>query len=563
MIIKKKLMQRIFYRRPYYSLARLYLVLFCFVVYFFILIGRLINIQFNHNNHYLKTFLTGTIIARPKILDRNGYLLAGDIDIFSLYANPKQIENIEETVELIHNILPETNLVTLEKKLKNNNNFVWLARGLTPKQRDAIMELGIPALGFRKEVKRVYPANNITSHVVGLVDVDNKAISGIEKYIDDNELYKIKETSNALTDDKISPIYLSLDLKIQTKVHQIVKEFMYKHKAKAAGAVILNIKTGEVMSSVSLPDFDPLNMKEALLDDRLNRIVAGVYEMGSILKSFTTAVLLEKGEYNLNSIFDVSRPLVFGKQTINDFHGKKRPLKVWEIFIFSSNIGSALEAQAVGIDFHKNFLKRLGLLDRLRTELSENAAPIYPRKWQAINSATIAFGHGLAITPLQIATSEATLMNNGRYIPPTFLKRDRKTAEQLEQQLIKETTSKQIRYLNWLNGVLGSGRLARVEGYRVGGKTGTAEKVVNGRYQSGKRFNSYLATFPIDDPSYIVLTIIDEPQKLASDPSAVAAYNAGRMAAAIIKRVAFDLNIEPNFYLEGRPPYLREEDRPK
>jgi cell division protein FtsI (penicillin-binding protein 3) len=279
---------------------------------------------------------------------------------------------------------------------------------------------------------------------------------------------------------------------------------------------------------------------------------AGTYEMGSTIKSFTTAMALDSGKVTLESRFDASRPITIGNQTIRDFHGKGRVLTVPEVFIYSSNIGSAREADVVGIEGHREFLHRMGLLKRLNTELPEVARPSEPKVWKKVHSITIAFGHGMSTTPLQTAVAAAALMNGGKLIDPTFLRRTQEEADAIAKQVIEPKTSEDMRYLYRLNAEKGSGKRAEVPGYRVGGKTGTAEKVVNGRYSSSVRFNAFLAAFPMDDPQYIVLSIIDEPKPEKPGMAATSGLNAAPIVANIIRRSASLLGVKPEFSHESK-----------
>ena len=297
----------------------------------------------------------------------------------------------------------------------------------------------------------------------------------------------------------------------------------------------------------SVPDYNPNNPFNAADKDRLNRMSAGTYEMGSTFKAFTTAMALDSEKVNLNSQFDASKPIRIARFTISDFHGKHRVLSVPEIFIYSSNIGTAKMADVVGTEGHRAFLKRMGLLDRVKTELPETARPLEPKEWKKLNSITISFGHGVTTTPLQTAVAAAALVNGGKLIPPTFLPRTQEQADEIAQQVIKPKTSALMRYLFRLNVEKGSGRNAEVDGFFVGGKTGTAEKVVNGKYSSSKRFNAFLAAFPMDDPEYVVLTIIDEPKPEEGKSGATAGSNAAPMVRSIIRRSAALLGVEPNF----------------
>jgi len=256
---------------------------------------------------------------------------------------------------------------------------------------------------------------------------------------------------------------------------------------------------------------------------------------------------LDSGKVTMASKFDATRPITIGRQTIRDFHGKGRVLTVPEVFIYSSNIGSAREADVVGIEGHREFLKRMGLLDKMKIQLPEVRTPTEPKVWKKVHSITISFGHGMTTTPLQTAVAAAALMNGGLLFDPTLLPRNADELNADEHRVIKEKTSEDMRYLYRLNAEKGSGKRAEVPGYRVGGKTGTAEKVVNGRYSKDKRFNAFLAAFPMDDPQYIVLSIIDEPKPEKPGMGATAGLNAAPIVAGIIRRSASFLGVKPEF----------------
>lgn len=490
--------------------------------------------------------------SRPDIVDRNGEVLATDLKTASLFGEPRRIVDVDEVIEKLATVLPDLEAEQTYRKLNSDAGFVWLRRQLTPKQQNDIMQLGLPGIGFRTEKRRFYPSGQTASHILGLTNIDNQGISGLEKYIDDQGLADLQASGLAMPDD-LQPVKLSLDLRVQHIMHDELETAMEKYKAIAAGAVVIRIKTGEIVAMASLPDYDPNNPFNAHLKDRLNRMSAGTFEMGSTIKSFTTAMALDSGKVTLDSRFDASRPITIGKQTIRDFHGKGRVLTVPEVFIYSSNIGSAREADVVGIEGHRAFLKRMGLLDRMKTELPEIATPTEPKVWKKVHSITISFGHGMSTTPLQTAVAAAALMNGGKLIPPTFLPRTEEEAAGLATQVVSEKTSAEMRYLYRLNAEQGSGKRAEVAGYRVGGKTGTAEKVVNGRYSGDKRFNAFLAAFPMDDPEYVVLTIIDEPQPEKPGMGATAGSNAAPVVANIIARAASLLGVKPDFGHEEEP----------
>ena len=299
---------------------------------------------------------------------------------------------------------------------------------------------------------------------------------------------------------------------------------------------------------MSLPDFDPNNPVDALEKDRINRINVGVYEMGSTFKAITTAMALDSGKFTINSTFDARAALRYGRFTINDYHAQQRVMTVPEVFIYSSNIGTARMALGIGVDGHKAFLRKMGQLDRLRTELPEGAEPIIPPRWGELNTMTIAFGHGLAVAPLQAVMATAALVNGGYLMPPTFLKRTAAEAREIATQVIKPETSEAMRYVMRLNAERGSATRAAIPGYFVGGKTGTAEKVVGGRYSKNKVLTTFMAIAPSDKPRYLFLTILDEPQGLRETHGfATSGWNAAPVTGAIVERVAPMLDIAPHF----------------
>ena len=487
--------------------------------------------------------------SRPDIVDRNGEVLATDIKTASLFAEPRRIVDADEAIEKLSTVLPEIDYEQTYRKLKSGAGFVWLQRQLTPKQQADIMALGVPGLGFRTEKRRFYPSGETSSYVVGLTNIDNQGISGMEKYIDEQGLSDLQASGLAIAKD-LKPVRLSIDLRVQHVVRDEIAAGLERYRAMGAGAVVLNIKTGEVMAMASVPDFDPNNPYNAQDKDRLNRMSAGLYEMGSTFKSFTSAMALDSGKATMNSRFDASHPIRVGHQAIHDFHGKNRVLSLPEVFLYSSNIGSAREAELVGIEGHREFLHRLGILDRMQTELPEVARPTEPKVWKQVNSFTIAFGHGVSTTPLQAAVGCAALMQ-GFLIQPTFLVRSEEEAMAVAKRVVSDKTVEGMRYLYTLNAEKGSARNARAPGYRVGGKTGTAEKVINGRYSKELNFNTFVAAFPMDDPQFLVFTIADAPHPEKPGMTDVAANNAGVIAGNIIRRSAAMLGVKPDFSHEN------------
>ncbi len=484
---------------------------------------------------------------RPRILDRNGQTMALDIQVQSLFAEPRRIDNPDETFESLAQVLPDLDFDVTMKRLKSGQGFVWLKREITPRQQADILALGLPGIGFRGETKRFYPGANTASHILGLTNIDNQGIAGVEKHLDDTWLGQLHGSGFALQKE-LEPVKLSIDVRVQHFVREALSEAMEKYQAIAAAGVVLNVHTGEIVAMSSLPDYDPNNPVDALKKDRLNRMSAGVFEMGSTFKAFTTAMALDSGKVSLNSRFDARKPLRIGRFTINDFHGKKRILSVPEVFIYSSNIGTAKMADVVGIDGHRKFLERMGLLSKMDgLELPEVARPTGPKKWKKVNSITISYGHGVSTTPLQTAVAAAALVNGGKLLKPTIFPRTEAEAAAMGKQVLRPQTSDAMRYLMRLNVLKGSGKRAEVPGFLVGGKTGTAEKVVNGRYSRGKRFNAFLSAFPMTDPKYVVLVIVDEPKPEKGKRYATAGMNAAPAVSQIVKRSAPLLGVKPDF----------------
>ncbi|MGC1179829.1 MAG: penicillin-binding protein 2 [Methyloceanibacter sp.] len=484
-----------------------------------------------------------TTVHRPDVLDRNGRLLATDIKGATLYADPARIIDRDELVEQVASVLPDINAAELRGKLKQGRRFVAIRRELTPKQQAEIYELGQPGLDFIEEYRRVYPVGATACHVVGYVNVDNKGLAGIEKFIDDNPQLAMSSPENAVGGEAVT---LSLDLGVQHVVREELAKAMATYRAKAAAGVVIDVHSGEVIALVSLPDYDPNHREQALDNDRFNRMSSGVYEMGSVFKVFTAAAALDAGSATLRSSYDASQPLHVASFTIEDFHAQRRRLTVPEIFIYSSNIGAAKMALDLGIDRHRAFLGKLGLLSRLSTEIGESASPIVPNPWERLNTITIAYGHGLSVTPLQVAAAALPLVNGGFAVTPTFLPRSRMAALREAPSVVKPSTSEEMLSLMRLNVLKGTGKRADAEGYRVGGKTGTAEKVVGHHYEGSSLLASFLSVFPTDAPEYLVLVMLDEPQRVAeSDNQATAGLNAAPTTGRIVERIAPILGVAP------------------
>ncbi|BEV44960.1 penicillin-binding protein 2 [Afipia carboxidovorans] len=536
--------------------ARVGLVMLAFTAVFAVIALRLVMYGVVGDNHGARRGSSQDAIAtaRPDILDRNGEILATDVKASSLYAEPRRLIDKDEAIELLTATLPDLDPGEVRDRLSSRKGFVWLKRELTPKQQHDVFKLGLPGVGFLRENKRVYPTGRDVSHLIGIVNIDNQGIAGMEKWLDGNGLADLHRAGFA-TDRQQRPIELSVDLRVEHALRDELLKAKEKFRAKAASGIVSNVRTGEIVAMVSLPDFDPNNPKEANDPDRINRLTTGVYEMGSTFKAFTLAMALDSGKATLNSMWDARSALQYGRFRIHDDHPLGRAINTKEVFTYSSNIGAARIALSQGIEAHKAFLGKMGQLTRLRTELPESAAPLLPRHWGELNTVTIAFGHGIAVAPLQAVMGIDALVNGGYLIPPTFLKRSEEEAMKLAKRVIKKETSDKMRFLMRLNAEIGTARKADVPGYYIGGKTGTAEKVINGRYAKKKVLNAFTAILPADNPRFQLLVMLDEPQALPETHGFITSgWNAVPTGGKVIARIAPLLGVEPRFDL---PPSER------
>jgi cell division protein FtsI (penicillin-binding protein 3) len=531
--------------------ARVGLAILLFAAIYAVLAGRLVMFAVGADSHGARRAGSQDAIAtaRPDIVDRNGEVLATDVKAPSLFGEPRRIIDKDEAIELLTAALPDLDEAEARTRLSSRKGFVWLKREITPKQQHDIHKLGIPGIGFLRENKRVYPTGASVAHLIGLVNIDNQGIAGMEKWLDNNGLADLHRAGFA-TDRLQRPVELSIDLRVEHALRDELLKAKEKYKAKAASGLVSNVKTGEIVALVSLPDFDPNNPKEAHDPDRINRLTTGVFEMGSTFKALTLAMALDSGKANLNTLYDGRGALKFGKFTIHDTHPVGRPITLSEVFTFSSNVGAAKIALAQGVEAHKAFLKKLGQMDRLRTELPESASPIVPKRWSELNTITISFGHGIAVAPLQAVMGINAVVNGGLLIPPTFLKRTEEEARAIGKRVLKPETSEKMRYLMRLNAEIGTAKKADVKGYYIGGKTGTSEKVVNGRYSKKQVLNSFTAIIPADNPQYQLLVMLDEPKALPETHGFITSgWNAVPTGGKVIARIGPLLGIEPRFDL--------------
>ncbi len=502
---------------------------FCFVV----LAGRLVGLAISGAGSEVdveavasqKPVAAETLDKRAPIYDRSGNLLAVTLEAVSLFADPRKILDAEDAAEKLSRVFPDLEPEGLKAKLSLRRNFVWVKRHMTPQQQKHVNDLGIPGLFFRSEERRVYPMGNLAAHVVGYTDIDGNGIAGIEKYF--NSRLSGKNPKDA------GPVHLSVDVRVQYALRDELSRFMSIFRGIGASGMVLDVKTGEVLGMVSLPDFDPNRPGDFPRDNKFNKVTLGVYEMGSTFKAFTTAMALDLKTVSLRDGYDATKPIRIAGFRIRDDHGKKRWLSVPEIFMYSSNIGTAKMAEDVGPKRQKAFLKKIGLLDRPVIELPEIGAPILPPRWNTLETMTISYGHGLSVSPLQLSSAMSAMVNGGIFRNPTLIAQEG-TAEVEGRRVIRAKTSDAVRKLMRLVVEKGTGGKAEAKGYLVGGKTGTAEKAVNGRYKRDALVTSFASAFPMNDPRYVVLAMLDEPK---GNESTYGFRSAGWTTAPIVSRL--------------------------
>jgi cell division protein FtsI (penicillin-binding protein 3) len=479
-------------------------------------------------------------ISRPDAVDRNGLVLASDIRVYWLFADPSQIFDVDETMERLSRVLKPADLEGLGEKLRGPGRFVWVKRGLTPREANAVHDLGLPGFHLLQEPQRVYPAGSTAAHILGHTNVDNEGLAGIEKFIDGQPDAVLKAPEFGAR----ARVQLSLDLRLQHAVHEELIAAKDRYQAQAIGAIVLDVVSGEVLAMAGLPDYDPNQREQALQKGLHNRLYYDAYELGSVFKAFTVAMGLDNGIVQLGQQIDVLTPLRIGRFTLRDKYARSRYIPVEDVFTRSSNTGAARIALHAGPAGQKAFYEKLGLLHPFNTELGPSARPLYPEPWKNIHAMTASYGHGLSVPPFAFAVASAALVNGGYRVEPTFRPRTRSEGRARAVKVLSPDTSAAMRHLFWLNVEKGTGKRAQVEGYRVGGKTGTAWKPAEGGY-SRDVITSFVAAFPMDDPQYLVLVVIDDPKSTVEGPQTEAGYNAAPTAGNLIRRIGPMLGIAP------------------
>ncbi|GAB4573110.1 MAG: penicillin-binding protein 2 [Rhodothalassiaceae bacterium] len=474
--------------------------------------------------------------SRADILDRNGVVLATSLKTASLYADPARVLDPEAATEALTALFPDLAAAPLLEKLKSGRRFEWIKRKLTPKQVADANALGLPGFDFKTEETRVYPHGRLVAHAVGMTDIDGNGLSGIEHFFNDR-LSDITRTSR--------PLQLSLDIRVQYAVSDELDRAIALFDAKGGAGIVMDVRSGELLALVSKPDFDP-NRIEGVARERLfNRATQGVYELGSTFKSFTVALALESGTASIDSRYDAREPLKVSRFLIRDDHPQNRILTLPEVFVHSSNIGAAKMAMEAGIERQRAFLANLGLLREPTIELSEIGRPIVPEPWREINGMTIAYGHGIAVSPLHLSAALAALVNGGVLHPATLIaKPDDEPVT--GRRVVSPEVSREMQRLMRLVVREGTARQADVAGYRVGGKTGTAEKATAGGYARDAVISSFAGIFPSDDPRYLVFLLVDEPKGTRATLNyAGGGWTAAPAVANVVRRIAPLLGVSP------------------
>ncbi|WP_161600764.1 peptidoglycan D,D-transpeptidase FtsI family protein [Teichococcus oryzae] len=475
---------------------------------------------------------------RAPITDRNGEILAISLPVTALVANPRVLHNAAEVADKLRTVMPYLDRDKLVERLSGDRGFVYVTRAMTPREQQGVINLGIAGLDFEEAERRYYPQGRAAVHVLGNVDVDGNGISGIERTFDAQ-----------LRGQPDKPLKLSLDVRVQLALRDAVNQAITDFNGIGGAGVVLDVNTGEVVSMVSLPDYDAGEITDATPDQRFNRVTVGIYEPGSTFKLFTAAAALEYGTANVNtSMFDASKPIRYGRFTISDYKGKNRWLTFPEMLAYSSNLGAAHMAATFGPQRQREFLKSVGMLSRQSIELPERAAPLVPpaTHWRDINMYTISFGHGISVTPLHVATGVAALANGGILRQPTLVAQQ-PGAQREGTRIISEATSATMRKLMRLVVTDGSARNADVPGYFLGGKTGTAQKTgPHGGYLMNKRIAAFVGAFPIQAPRYALYVMVDEPKPNSkSFGYATAGWVAAPAANTVISRIAPILGLVP------------------
>ena len=494
--------------------------------------------------------LTDFAPERADIVDRDGQALARTIDAWTIGLHPaKVIGNKLDLARKLAELMPEKDAAAYLQMLRSDRNFYYLRRRAPPGLVEAINALGEPGLALEREPDRLYPQTTLAAHVIGFTDLDGKGNAGMERAFDER-----------LRDPELrgEPLVLSISSRVQQALEHELNEAMVKFSAIGAAGVVMDIHSGEILAMTSLPQLNPNAAGQGTPEARFNRATLGVYELGSTFKPFTVAMAMDSGIIkSFGQLYNCPNALHVAGRTITDTHPFGRACSVAEIMKESSNIGTAQIADQIGPTRQKEFLRKMGFLDKVQIELKERGRTLTPgANWNQIETMTVGYGHGIAVTPLHLATGYATLFNGGIYRPATLLKVDKNHAAGKGHRVFSEDTSYKMRALLRLVVMQGTGKKADAPGYRVGGKTGTAEKIVGGHYTSSLVVTSFAGVFPMDEPRYVMVVMLDEPHATAETFGFhTAGWNVAPVVSKTISRIAPMLGVRPD---KNREPNMAE-----
>jgi cell division protein FtsI (penicillin-binding protein 3) len=535
---------------------RLMLMMLVFAGVTSLIVGRLIYLQLFTERGGNGAAANPLLPSRADLVDRNGATLARTISAWSIGVHPKKLigDPAELAVKLAA-LMPEKSAADYERILKSDKTFVYLKRRALPQLVSAVNALGEPGIGFDREPERLYPNLGLAAHIIGYTNLDGVGEAGMERALND------RLTREDLRGD---PVALSLDAKVQHALEAELSAAMTKFSAVGAAGIIMDIHTGEILAMTSLPELNPNAPGKGTDEQRFNRATLGVYELGSTFKPFTVAMAMDAGVVkSLGQIYPCGRGLSVGRFTITDTHPFGRPCSVAEIMQESSNIGTAQIAAQMGGARQKQFLEQMAFLEPVSVELKERGRPLSPgANWGEISTMTVGFGHGIAVTPLHLASGYATLLNGGIWRPATLLKVDSNRPAPKGRRVFSEDTSYKMRALLRLVVTHGTGRKADAPGYRIGGKTGSAEKYHN----RSLLVTTFAGVFPMDDPRYVIVAMLDEPKGIKETHGfRTAGWNVAPVISKTVSRVAPVLGVVPDSRrdanLDEVLPYVREKKK--
>ena len=490
------------------------------------------------------------VADRADIVDRDGRLMATNMATVSLYGQPPQMVDPARAARELARIFPDLDAAKLERRFTDGRRFLWIKRTLSPEQRQAVHDLGEPGLLFGPREMRLYPNGRLAAHVLGGASFGQEGVSaaevvgvaGVERHQD----ARLRGAPN-------EPLRLSLDLTVQAAVEEVLAGGMRLMNAKGASAVLMDARTGEILSLTSLPDFDPNDRPNPLTEGDqgdsplFNRALQGVYELGSVFKTLTVAQALELGLVRPGTLVDTKGPIRQNRFTIRDFRNYGPYLSVTDVLVKSSNIGTARLALEIGGERQADFMRALGFMEPTPVELVEarRAAPMTPARWPEITQMTVSYGHGIAVSPVHLAAAYASVLNGGERVNPTLLAGGAPPGERVVSRDVSDAVRGMLRQVV----MRGTASFGQVPGYALGGKTGTADKPKpQGGYYEDRVVATFASVFPVDDPAYILIVTLDEPEERGGEePRRTAGWTSVPVAAEIVRRVAPLLGLRPDW----------------